>query len=107
MDAASVEGIIFHGPHRIFVIEAGRKKLVQGLYFADNDELLQLVKRLIGPLGRRLDESSPMVDARLPDGSRLHAVLPPLALDGPYVTIRRFGVRPVPLERFGIDEPAA
>src|ERR1700681_4556474 len=99
MDAASVEGIIFHGPHRIFVIEAGRKKLVQGLYFADNDELLQLVKRLIGPLGRRLDESSPMVDARLGDGSRLNAAIPPATTRWCCVTIRKFLLRAHSLEQ--------
>ena len=61
----------------------------------------------MAPLGLRLDRASPMVDARLPDGSRLHAVIPPLAVDGPCVTIRRFGARAVPLDAFGLGAHAA
>jgi pilus assembly protein CpaF len=98
MDSETVEEIMCNGPHRIFVIEGGRKRLVQDLYFADNDELLQLVKRLIGPLGRRLDESSPMVDARLPDGSRLNAAIPPATTSWCCVTIRKFILRAHALE---------
>ena len=60
----------------------------------DETAILRIVERVIAPLGLRLDRSSPMVDARLPDGSRLHAVIPPLAIDGPCVTIRRFRARP-------------
>ena len=63
--------------------------------------MLRVVERVIAPLGLRLDRASPMVDARLPDGSRLHAVIPPLAIDGPCVTIRRFGARAIPLSEFG------
>src|SRR5207248_4399349 len=77
MEDPEVEEVICNGPHRIFTISDGRKRLVPDLYFEDDDELRQLVKRLIGPVGRRLDESSPMVDARLPDGSRLNAAIPP------------------------------
>ena len=62
---------------------------------------LRIVERVIAPLGLRLDRASPMVDARLPDGSRLHAVIPPLAIDGPCVTIRRFGARRIALDAFG------
>ncbi|MDZ7734621.1 MAG: ATPase, T2SS/T4P/T4SS family [Acidimicrobiia bacterium] len=69
-----------------------------------SDETAHLVERIVGPLGRRVDRSSPLVDARLPDGSRVNAVVPPLAVDGPCVTIRRFGARTVPLEAF--CEPA-
>lgn len=67
----------------------------------ESAEVIRIVERVIAPLGLRLDRSSPMVDARLPDGSRLHAVLPPLAIDGPTVTIRRFGARRVTLADFG------
>ena len=89
----AVEEIICNGPNRVFVIRDGQKRLVPDLYFDDDQELLTLVKRLIGPLGRRLDDSSPLVDARLPDGSRLHAVIPPATTRWCCVTIRRFTLR--------------
>ena len=73
----------------------------------DAAAIVHLVERVVAPLGLRLDRSSPMVDARLADGSRLHAVIPPLAVDGPCVTIRRFGTRAVPLDEFGVDGAAA
>jgi pilus assembly protein CpaF len=63
--------------------------------FADTRQLLQVIDRIVGAVGRRIDESSPMVDARLADGSRFNAIIPPLALDGPQVSIRRFGTRPL------------
>src|SRR5262249_57218164 len=88
MQDPTVEEVIANGPARVFVIEDGQKRLAPDLYFEDDDELRQLVKRLIGPLGRRLDESSPMVDARLPDGSRLNAVIPPAATRWCCLTIR-------------------
>jgi pilus assembly protein CpaF len=93
MDEPAVEEIICNGPNRIFVIEDGQKHLVPDLYFDDDEELLQLVKRLVGPLGRRLDESSPMVDARLPDGSRLNAAIPPATTRWCSLTIRKFILR--------------
>src|SRR6266545_972528 len=98
MEAADVEEVICNGPHRIFVIEDGRKRLIPDLYFEDDEELRQLVKRLIGPIGRRLDESSPMVDARLPDGSRLNAAIPPATTRWCCVTIRKFLLRAHALE---------
>jgi len=98
MDDPGVEEVICNGPHRIFVIEDGRKRLVSDLYFEDDDELRQLVKRLLGPVGRRLDESSPMVDARLPDGSRLNAAIPPATTRWCCVTIRKFLLRAHALE---------
>lgn len=66
----------------------------------DAEAVGRLVERIVAPLGLRADRRSPLVDARLPDGSRVHAVLPPLAVDGPCLTIRRFGARPVPLAAF-------
>jgi pilus assembly protein CpaF len=93
MDDPSVEEVIVNGPSRVFCIREGRKHLVPDLYFDDDEDLRLLVKRLIGPLGRRLDESSPMVDARLPDGSRLNAVIPPAATRYCCVTIRKFLLR--------------
>ncbi|MFN8034576.1 MAG: ATPase, T2SS/T4P/T4SS family [Acidimicrobiia bacterium] len=67
----------------------------------------RVVERVLAPLGLRLDRSSPIVDARLPDGARLHAVIPPLAIDGPCVTIRRFAPRPLSLDDFDVSGPAA
>jgi pilus assembly protein CpaF len=67
--------------------------------FRDDRHLLQIIDRIVGAVGRRIDESSPMVDARLPDGSRVNAIIPPLALDGPSVSIRRFGTTPLTAER--------
>src|SRR5215469_13379358 len=62
--------------------------------FRDDRHLMQIIDRIVGAVGRRIDESSPMVDARLPDGSRVNAIIPPLALDGPSLSIRRFGSSP-------------
>ena len=67
--------------------------------FRDDRHLLQIIDRIVGAVGRRVDESSPMVDARLPDGSRVNAIIPPLALDGPAVSIRRFGAAPLTADR--------
>ncbi|MFN8481423.1 MAG: ATPase, T2SS/T4P/T4SS family [Anaerolineae bacterium] len=99
MDAPSVEEIICNGPQRIFVIEDGQKRLMSDLFFDDDEELRQLVKRLVGPLGRRLDESSPMVDARLPNGARLNAAIPPATTRWCCLTIRKFTLRAHSLEQ--------
>jgi pilus assembly protein CpaF len=111
MDDPAVEEVIANGPSRVFSIREGRKRLAPDLYFDDDEELRLLVKRLIGPLGRRLDESSPMVDARLPDGSRINAVIPPAATRWCCVTIRKFLLRAHALDelvRLGtLPEPAA
>jgi pilus assembly protein CpaF len=96
---------MLNGPGRAFVERSGRLEAVA--LPLDAVGIVRLVERIVAPLGLRIDRSSPMVDARLPDGSRLHAVLPPLAIDGPYVTIRRFGALPVPLSQFGLDAGAA
>jgi pilus assembly protein CpaF len=92
LDDPSVEEIIVNGPQRVFAIAGGRKRLTD-VVFEDDEQLLQLVRRAIGPLGRRLDETSPMVDARLADGSRLNAVIPPLTSGATHVTIRKFLLR--------------
>ncbi|HVW34724.1 MAG TPA: ATPase, T2SS/T4P/T4SS family, partial [Acidimicrobiia bacterium] len=98
-----ISEILLNGPGQAFVERAGRLEPVA----MDLDEraLRRVVERAIAPLGLRFDRSSPMVDARLPDGSRLHAVLPPVAMDGTCVAIRRFGARRHGLEDFGL--PAA
>jgi pilus assembly protein CpaF len=99
MEDSSVEEVICNGPNRVFAIRAGRKELAADLCFEDDEELRQLVKRLLGPAGRRLDESSPMVDARLPDGSRLNAAIPPATTGRTCVTIRKFLLRASSLEQ--------
>jgi pilus assembly protein CpaF len=93
MDDTRVEEIIVNGPLRVFVIRDGRKEQVHGIYFETDDELRQLVKRMVSSAGRRLDEASPMVDVRLPDGSRLNAVIPPASTRWTSVTIRKFVLR--------------
>jgi pilus assembly protein CpaF len=101
-----VTEVMLNGPGRAFVERRGVLEAVElGL---DAPAIVQLVERVVAPLGLHLDRASPMVDARLPDGSRLHAVIPPLAIDGPCVTIRRFGARSLGLEEFGVGRaPAA
>jgi pilus assembly protein CpaF len=93
MDDPRVEEIIVNGPLRIFAIRDGRKEQAVGVYFETDDELRQLVKRVVSTAGRRLDEASPMVDVRLRDGSRLNAVMPPAATRWTSVTIRKFVLR--------------
>jgi pilus assembly protein CpaF len=98
----SITEIMVNGPHRVFVERDGRLETVE--CELDADAIVRITERVIAPLGLRLDRASPMVDARLADGSRLHAVLPPLAPDGPCVTIRRFTVQSVGLADFGLDD---
>jgi len=97
LDDPATEEIILNGPSRVFVIRDGRKQLAEVVLTSD-DQLLQLVRRAIGPLGRRIDEASPMVDTRLLDGSRLNAVIAPLTSGSPHVTIRKFLLRARTLE---------
>ena len=97
--------VMLNGPGRSFVERAGQLEPVP--LDLDGAAIVRLVERVVAPLGLRIDRGSPMVDARLADGSRLHAVIPPLAIDGPTLTIRRFGARPVPLDAFGLDGGAA
>jgi len=88
----TVEEVMVNGPDRVYVERAGRIEAAEAA-FADEEELRNAIERILAPLGRRLDELSPMVDARLADGSRVNAVIPPLAIDGPLLSIRRFGAR--------------
>ncbi|HEY0411344.1 MAG TPA: ATPase, T2SS/T4P/T4SS family, partial [Candidatus Dormibacteraeota bacterium] len=87
-----VEEVMVNGPDRVFVERGGRIERTP-VAFADEEELRNAIERILAPLGRRVDELSPMVDARLADGSRVNVVIPPLAIDGPLVSIRRFGAR--------------
>src|SRR5207245_4511190 len=77
-------------PNNVYFERRGKMEKTD-VKFRDNDHLLQIIDRIVSKVGRRVDETSPMVDARLPDGSRVNAIIPPLALDGPSVSIRRFG----------------
>jgi pilus assembly protein CpaF len=98
-----VNEVMVNGPKNVFVERKGRI-LREGVTFRDDDHVRHVIDKIISPLGRRLDESSPMVDARLPDGSRVNAVIPPLAIDGPSLTIRKFKADPLTVEdliRFG------
>jgi pilus assembly protein CpaF len=90
----TVTDILINGPKTVYVERLGRLERA-GIAFVDDRHLIQIVQRIVGRVGRRVDETRPMVDARLPDGSRINAVIPPLALDGSLVSIRRFGTRPL------------
>lgn len=90
----AVSDILVNGPDTIYVERSGRLEQVE-TRFRDNAHLINIISRIVGQVGRRIDESSPMVDARLADGSRVNAIIPPLALDGPALSIRRFGANPL------------
>lgn len=93
----TISDILINGPHKIYVERRGKMEKTD-VKFRDNDHLMQIIDRIVSKVGRRVDETSPMVDARLPDGSRFNAIIPPLSLDGPMVSIRRFGANPLKLE---------
>src|ERR1700680_4083265 len=93
----TISDILVNGPHNIYVERRGKLEKTD-VKFRDNDHLLQIIDRIVSKVGRRVDETSPMVDARPPDGSRVNAIIPPLALDGPSMSIRRFGANPLKLE---------
>src|SRR6266849_1842147 len=90
----TISDILINGPKTVYVERQGRLEQ-SPVVFNDNRHLVQIVQRIVGRVGRRVDETTPMVDARLPDGSRINAIIPPLALDGALVSIRRFGARPL------------
>ncbi len=93
----TVSDILINGPKNIYVERRGRMEKTS-VVFRDNDHLMQIIDRIISRVGRRVDETCPMVDARMLDGSRFNAIIPPLALDGACVSIRRFGTNPLKLE---------
>ncbi len=93
----SISDILINGYRNVYIERSGRLEKVEA-NFKDDAHLLQIIDRIVSRIGRRVDESSPMVDARLPDGSRVNAIIPPLALDGPVLSIRRFGVNPLLVE---------
>ena len=90
----SVSDILVNSYNQIYVERRGRLELTE-VTFTDDKHLLRIIDKIVSRVGRRIDESSPMVDARLPDGSRVNAIIPPIALDGPMVSIRRFAIIPL------------
>ena len=97
IEDSSISEIMVNGPAQVYVERAGRLQRT-AVRFRDDKEILELIERIVAPLGRRIDESSPMVDARLRDGSRVNAIIPPLALRGPSLTIRKFPERAMTME---------
>ena len=104
LEDPAVTEVMVNGPGPVWVERGGQLERLP--LVLDRPTIEHLVERVVGPLGLRVDRSSPFVDARLPDGSRVHAVVPPLAIDGPYLTIRRFAVRGIELEAVA-DPPIA
>ncbi|MEE8175003.1 MAG: CpaF family protein [Gemmatimonadota bacterium] len=104
----TVSDILVNGAKEVYVERRGKLERTE-VVFRDDAHLLQIIERIVAQVGRRVDESSPMVDARLPDGSRVNAIIPPLALDGPVLSIRRFAVEPYRMPNlisFGTLTPA-
>lgn len=92
-----VSEVMVNGPRQVYVERRGQLELTD-VNFRDSEHVLQVIEKIVAPLGRRIDESSPMVDARLPDGSRVNAIIPPLAIKGPSITIRKFSRDPFQVE---------
>lgn len=93
----SITEVMVNGPKQIFIEQKGKLKLTD-VRFYDNSHLMNIIERILTPLGRRVDESSPLVDARLADGSRVNIIIPPLSLVGPTVTIRKFSKKALSIE---------
>ena len=89
LDEEDISEVMVNGPYQIYYEKKG-KLVLSDIKFKDNDHVMRIIERIVAPIGRRIDESVPYVDARLPDGSRVNAIIPPLALNGPTITIRKF-----------------
>lgn len=103
LDDEEISEIMVNSPHQVYVEKKG-KLMLSNVVFRDDDHVLRVIEKIIAPLGRRCDESTPYVDARLPDGSRVNAIIPPLAIKGPSITIRKFSKKPITVDdliRFG------
>lgn len=92
-----VSEVMVNGPTQVYCERKGKIEMTS-IKFRDDEHVMSIIEKIVAPLGRRIDESSPMVDARLPDGSRVNAIIPPLALKGPTVTIRKFSKDPFQIE---------
>ncbi|MEO8433616.1 MAG: CpaF family protein [Pyrinomonadaceae bacterium] len=90
----TISDILVNGPDNIYIERRGKLEATN-VAFKDNEHLMRVIERIVSSVGRRIDESSPMVDARLQDGSRVNAIIPPLSIDGPVLSIRRFGAEPL------------
>src|SRR5690349_1111183 len=93
----TVSDILVNTHSQVYVERRGRLELTD-VTFHDNAHLMKIIEKIVSRVGRRVDESSPMVDARLPDGSRVNAIIPPLAVDGPILSIRRFSTSPLTVQ---------
>ena len=103
----TVTEIMVNGPRQVYIERSGRLELTN-VVFQNDDHVMRIIDRIIAPIGRRIDESSPMVDARLTDGSRVNAIIPPLSLIGPVITVRKFSASPFTVDdliRFGTSTP--
>jgi pilus assembly protein CpaF len=94
---SNVTEIMVNGPDHVYIEKKGKLVLTDAK-FKDDSHVLHVIKKIVAPIGRRIDESSPLVDARLPNGSRVNAIIPPLAIDGPSITIRKFAEDPFKIE---------
>jgi pilus assembly protein CpaF len=92
-----VSEVMVNGPNQVYCERKG-KLVLTSIKFRDDEHVMSVIEKIVAPIGRRIDESSPMVDARLPDGSRVNAIIPPLALNGPTVTIRKFSKDPFQID---------
>jgi pilus assembly protein CpaF len=104
-----VTEVMVNGPHQVYLEKSG-KLSKSNIQFKDDDHIIRIIEKIVYPLGRRIDHDSPMVDARLPDGSRVNAVIPPVAIDGPSITIRKFSKEKLTVENliaFGSITPTA
>ena len=90
----SITEVMVNGPRQVYIERSGKLELTN-VVFQNDDHVMRIIDRIVAPIGRRVDESSPMVDARLTDGSRVNAIIPPLSLVGPVLTIRKFAASPV------------
>ncbi len=107
LDDPEITEVMVNGPYDVYVERKG-KLMKTPIRFVDDEHVMRIIERIVAPLGRRVDEASPMVDARLPDGSRVNIIIPPLALNGPCITIRKFFRRRLTMEdliRFGSVTP--
>src|SRR5438876_1495718 len=103
----SITEVMVNGPRQVYIERSGKLELTN-VVFQNDDHVMRIIDRIIAPIGRRVDESSPMVDARLTDGSRVNAIIPPLSLVGPVITIRKFAASPFTVDdlvRFGTATP--
>jgi pilus assembly protein CpaF len=91
---STISDILVNSPDKIYIERRGKIELTR-VNFKDDEHLMRVIERIVSSVGRRIDESSPMVDARLKDGSRVNAIIPPLSIDGPVLSIRRFGAEPL------------